>query len=176
MSSPPPIPPRATAPMPPGLPTRKGNGPIIAITIVASCVAILFVFAILAAILLPALARAREAARRASCQNNLKQIGIATKMFAGEHQNAMPTSFNDLYPEFITDPIVFICPSDPEQMEPGDLDDIDSWTAYEIVPGATDDGGADVAYVQEKSDQVHIPDGRNTLYCDGHVEFVRIGY
>jgi prepilin-type processing-associated H-X9-DG protein len=45
----------------------------------------------LAAILLPALARAREAARRASCANNLKQWGIILKMYANE-------SFGSKYP------------------------------------------------------------------------------
>lgn len=45
---------------------------------------VIAIIGILAAILLPALARAREAARRASCQNNLKQMGIVFKMYAGE--------------------------------------------------------------------------------------------
>jgi len=39
---------------------------------------------ILAAILLPALARARESARRSSCANNLKQMGVVTKMYVNE--------------------------------------------------------------------------------------------
>ncbi len=45
---------------------------------------VIAIIGILAAILLPALARAREDARRASCANNLKQMGIIYKMYANE--------------------------------------------------------------------------------------------
>jgi prepilin-type N-terminal cleavage/methylation domain-containing protein len=52
---------------------------------------VIAIIGILAAILLPALARAREAARRASCQNNLKQFGLTFKMYSGESKgNAFP--------------------------------------------------------------------------------------
>ncbi len=96
---------------------------------------VIAIIGILAAILLPALARAREAARRASCQNNLKQMGLSFKMYANEHQGEFPslkitgsmkgpcTTWNSsdlcfdgqqVYPEYMTDLHVTICPSDPD--------------------------------------------------------------
>jgi len=83
---------------------------------------VIAIIGILAAILLPALARAREAARRASCANNLKQWGVIFKMYVNEWNGSFPTMnafywFNApnpkaLYPEYWTDPGIMFCPSD----------------------------------------------------------------
>lgn len=89
--------------------------------------------AILAAILLPALARTHEAARRVQCVNNLKEIGTAHRLFAAEHDGfwvprLVPyhlaysadlgcwSSFDGvfMYPNYIGDHRVLLCPSDIE--------------------------------------------------------------
>ncbi len=91
---------------------------------------VIAIIGILAAILLPALSRAREAARRSSCANNLKQMGLVFKMYADEspgekfpprmirdvHGNLSDTMiFNgpSVYPEYLTDLTVVWCPSWP---------------------------------------------------------------
>jgi prepilin-type N-terminal cleavage/methylation domain-containing protein len=53
---------------------------------------VIAIIAILAAMLLPLLARAREQARRAVCMNNLRQIGIALHMYAQDFDETFPTN------------------------------------------------------------------------------------
>jgi prepilin-type N-terminal cleavage/methylation domain-containing protein/prepilin-type processing-associated H-X9-DG protein len=120
---------------------------------------VIAIIGILAAILLPALARAREAARRASCANNLKQMGIVFKMYAGESKGEKfpPLAYqkdNDddgvcdigvvsggingffegavLYPEYLSDPNVLICPSNSNNDDPTKGD----WLTDEADPGS----------------------------------------
>jgi prepilin-type N-terminal cleavage/methylation domain-containing protein len=72
------------------------------------------IIAILAAILFPVFARARENARRASCATNLFNIGLSLRLYAADHDGAYPPVNDDLKPllgKYTIDKRVFICPS-----------------------------------------------------------------
>lgn len=55
---------------------------------------VIAIIAILAALLMPGLARTRELARRMQCANNLRQIGTADRLFANENNGGLVPFFN----------------------------------------------------------------------------------
>lgn len=133
---------------------------------------VIAIIGILAAILLPALARAREAARRASCQNNLKQWGLVYKMYSGEakgerfpplqltgtltnaHLAASPM-VTAVYPEYISDWKIWICPSDSDQSTDGFVDDQGNTVIQ--LPGHQDDADQSYAYFGWLLDKAEAP-------------------
>lgn len=87
---------------------------------------VIAIIAILAAILFPVFARAREKAKQTSCLSNMKQIGLATMMYAQDYDDTYPSTqldygghYNASYsywPEFVQPYIknwqILVCPSE----------------------------------------------------------------
>jgi len=89
---------------------------------------VIAIIGVLAAILLPALARAREGARRTSCMSNLSQLGLVFHMYAQDHDGELPWSGGKdnadclvrLIPEYVREVHLFVCPSDPNSTFSGE--------------------------------------------------------
>jgi prepilin-type N-terminal cleavage/methylation domain-containing protein/prepilin-type processing-associated H-X9-DG protein len=87
---------------------------------------VIAIIAILAAILFPVFARARENARRASCQSNLKQLGLGMMQYTQDYDERFPAGYfyspvtinrtglgwgEKIYP-YVKSVQVYVCPSD----------------------------------------------------------------
>ena len=98
---------------------------------------VMAIIAILAAMLMPALQRAREAARRTSCLNNLKELGTGLASWQNDHGQLPvntsgryrdpaysglnePGSWEQLWPGYIGSAELFKCPSDENDIVPQD--------------------------------------------------------
>jgi prepilin-type N-terminal cleavage/methylation domain-containing protein len=125
---------------------------------------VIAIIAVLAGLILPILARARESARRTSCASNLKQIGAGLNMYADVPANGTfpqhggtpgtgPVSarlaLNKLFKQYITDYRIFSCPSAPTIDK---LQTISAWVAPDGGTGKLDQDNCGYGY-----DQRHTP-------------------
>jgi hypothetical protein len=118
----------------------------------ATVVIVFGILAIMAGMLLPALSKAKSKAQRITSLNNLKQIGLAARIFAGDHDGRMPATFEEMMSELGTEKVLF----DPETGQ-----------RYTYVGAGKSelDPNAIIAYAPERTGG-----RREVLFADGSVQ------
>ena len=134
---------------------------------------VIAIIGLLAALLLPAMGRARESANRTSCKSNLRQMGIIFTQFAGDNNGSFPWCFMtydaDLAPDgamnrqgkftfavtnmagqgYLSDSKILICASDKKDGANNEFD----VKAMPINSSYSTDGGCSYMYVAGFTDK-----------------------
>ncbi len=143
---------------------------------------VIAIISILASILFPVFARARENARRASCQSNLKQIGLGFLMYAQDYDERLPTTANGisgtfLWPDgttsgrsywnlkiypYVKNIQVFNCPSNNYRWGGGPDSGI-TYGANSVLLYSATDIGLSLAAIVNVSQTILVADSSNTI-------------
>ena len=137
---------------------------------------------IMAGFLLPALAKAQGSARAAASMNNIRQIGLASIQYAGDHDDKFPPSFGVLLQKgYLTTTRVFFHPGSGRRAPPdfpGDfknadlakLNEIDQISDYVMVKDITHAADADFIVLYER--KAFFKGRRTCFFNDGHTQSV----
>ncbi|HRT58452.1 MAG TPA: type II secretion system protein, partial [Candidatus Paceibacterota bacterium] len=152
---------------------------------------VISILAVLMALLLPALARAKEAGRATACLSNLRQAGVAIQLYVQDNNNRLPfmrdrslTSSNDLpgpdvvLSNYLGNVRVLRCPSDNKQL----FETTGSSYSWNSLLNGQNADQLRVMSLEFRPHQVplmfdkesfHVArgegKGQNFLYADGHI-------
>jgi prepilin-type N-terminal cleavage/methylation domain-containing protein/prepilin-type processing-associated H-X9-DG protein len=164
---------------------------------------VIAIIAILAAILFPVFARAREKARQAACSSNVKQISLGILMYCQDYDEKMPIEFfgwsnvpptwREIIAPYLKNIQIFQCPSESTWQYSYGMDP--NWTLWaggyygEPLPLARFERPAETLLIGENRDNdwpVNLPgstwgaislrhnDGANCAFVDGHVKWLKL--
>ncbi len=161
----------------------KGWGVALAGTIVSGF--FLLMLPVFAALLLPALAKAKNKATTITCMNNLRQLGLAARMYAGDNHELLPNSINwcDAIQKYVGMEKPFRCPLGDQsqrchfgfnaQLSGVDLSKIEfpdqTVLFFESDGGWNLSGGREVALGQPRH-----PRAIAVVFADCHVEMLNV--
>ncbi|MBT6564479.1 MAG: type II secretion system protein [Candidatus Scalindua sp.] len=160
------------------------------------------IIGVLIGILLPVLHRTREAARRAECTSNLKQVVMGLVMYSNESNEAFPSDtayagvspamkgLNLIFPLYVKNKGTFNCPSDSNSgNNTASIAEDVAFTLELCSYGydrthnrVADEAGVAILADRPPADPVgnqtdnspnHDGQGQNIAYIDGHVEFAK---
>ncbi len=162
------------------------------------------IIAVLAAMLMPALGKARESANQSDCTNNQKQIGLAMTMYAGDYRSCFPvqSSGTDVdwgkshnsgglyflgYYDYLKTPKILLCRSAKQKSFDNYNTKPESMDYTDTADGASTEKSSYLYYAGFSTDDISAEEGfvrdknkchKNlgmVLYGDSHVEKHQVG-
>jgi Domain of unknown function (DUF4190) len=172
------------------LPFQCGGSGMAIAGFVMGYVSLLVTMVILPAMLLPALAKAKERAQSINCVNNMKQVGLAFRMWALDHNELYPFNVStnqggtlelcapgsdgfdanavlhfQVMANLLNTPKLLVCPSDASKQPASSFANLESANVSYLVRS-----GTNISVVFPSEILARCPVHGHTLLCDGSVQ------
>ena len=142
-----------------------GRGMAVAGLVMGYLSILVAVFMIPAALLLPALAKAKARAQEVQCRNQLRSISLAARLYSNDHAEKFAPDFLSMSNELNT-PKILVCPSDRNATKTTNWESFGSAnSSYEfLVPGA------DQSKIDPKTPAFRCPVHGTVAFADGSAD------